>query len=199
MEQYTYLAHHGIKGQKWGVRRFQNKDGSLTDQGKRRYLSDDTKRKIKTAAKVAAGVAGAAAVGYGAYKLGKATGRVRQAAAYAHAGRIASDLGDSNKENARTMANLAKEARDWRRKARYYGETVNVSQLRDNIDFYDRETQHYSRLAHDYIHKSNALHFRASELKRYGTLSDRLAYDFVERVMKDPRVDYSVVKKLLDD
>lgn len=26
----TFLAHHGIKGQKWGIRRFQNKDGSLT-------------------------------------------------------------------------------------------------------------------------------------------------------------------------
>lgn len=31
------LSHHGIKGQKWGVRRFQNKDGSLTPAGKRRY------------------------------------------------------------------------------------------------------------------------------------------------------------------
>ena len=31
------LAHHGIKGMKWGVRRFQNKDGSLTSAGKRRY------------------------------------------------------------------------------------------------------------------------------------------------------------------
>jgi len=29
-----YLAHHGIKGQKWGVRRFQNPDGSLTEAGK---------------------------------------------------------------------------------------------------------------------------------------------------------------------
>ena len=29
-----YLAHHGIKGQKWGVRRFQNPDGSYTSQGK---------------------------------------------------------------------------------------------------------------------------------------------------------------------
>ena len=31
------LTHHGIKGMKWGVRRFQNKDGSLTPAGKRRY------------------------------------------------------------------------------------------------------------------------------------------------------------------
>jgi len=33
----NYLAHHGIKGQKWGVRRFQNEDGSLTPAGKERY------------------------------------------------------------------------------------------------------------------------------------------------------------------
>jgi hypothetical protein len=31
------LYHYGIKGQKWGVRRYQNKDGSLTDAGKKRY------------------------------------------------------------------------------------------------------------------------------------------------------------------
>lgn len=31
------LYHHGIKGQKWGVRRFQNEDGTLTNEGKERY------------------------------------------------------------------------------------------------------------------------------------------------------------------
>ena len=39
MDHY-YLAHHGIKGQKWGVRRFQNEDGSLTSSGKKRYLKN---------------------------------------------------------------------------------------------------------------------------------------------------------------
>lgn len=33
----NYLAHHGIKGQKWGVRRFQNEDGTRTVEGKSRY------------------------------------------------------------------------------------------------------------------------------------------------------------------
>lgn len=31
------LSHHGILGQKWGIRRFQNSDGSLTAEGKKRY------------------------------------------------------------------------------------------------------------------------------------------------------------------
>ena len=37
MWQYNELYHHGIKGQKWGVRRFQNQDGTLTRRGRIRY------------------------------------------------------------------------------------------------------------------------------------------------------------------
>lgn len=38
MDEYTnYLVHHGIKGQRWGIRRFQNADGSLTSAGRSKY------------------------------------------------------------------------------------------------------------------------------------------------------------------
>lgn len=41
------LYHHGVKGQKWGVRRYQNKDGSLTTVGrKRRNEFSDTEKSV---------------------------------------------------------------------------------------------------------------------------------------------------------
>lgn len=46
------LAHHGILGQKWGVRRFQNEDGSLTGAGRKRYLSGEKMSSSKTDSKV---------------------------------------------------------------------------------------------------------------------------------------------------
>ena len=41
------LMHFGIHGMKWGVRRYQNSDGTLTDEGKKRYNENDSfERKI---------------------------------------------------------------------------------------------------------------------------------------------------------
>ena len=48
----TVLIHHGIKGQKWGIRRFQNKDGSLTPAGKKRVAKLESQYILLTGKKI---------------------------------------------------------------------------------------------------------------------------------------------------
>ncbi len=45
-EYPDYLMHHGIKGMRWGVRRYQNKDGSLTNAGKKHVSNYKTARSL---------------------------------------------------------------------------------------------------------------------------------------------------------
>ena len=48
----TVLEHHGIKGQKWGIRRYQNEDGTLTPAGKRRMERKDNRWIKRNATKI---------------------------------------------------------------------------------------------------------------------------------------------------
>lgn len=47
MYEYNYLMHWGIKGMKWGLRRYQNPDGTLTEAGKLRYAEQEARAAAK--------------------------------------------------------------------------------------------------------------------------------------------------------
>ena len=67
------LSHYGVKGMKWGVRRYQNSDGSLTSKGKKRYskVGKISKEEWKAGGRFATGAVAGETIGYAA---GKATG-----------------------------------------------------------------------------------------------------------------------------
>lgn len=77
----TELYHHGVKGQKWGIRRYQNADGSLTDEGRRRYgfgkgahriISKNTTDRMKGGAALGAKIGAGLGAGVTAATLGTA-------------------------------------------------------------------------------------------------------------------------------
>lgn len=86
------LRHHGIKGMKWGIRRYQKSDGSLTNAGRKRYADDDgTAERRKSAAKKAAiGAAAVAGVALTAYLVKRhGAKKAAEIAAKADAGKAA--------------------------------------------------------------------------------------------------------------
>ena len=50
--EYGYLAHHGVKGMRWGVRNYQNADGTLTAAGKERYQIGKNVGKVRGTDKI---------------------------------------------------------------------------------------------------------------------------------------------------
>lgn len=114
------LYHHGIKGQKWGIRRWQNEDGSLTPEGVKRYGTvenfEKAQHKKKIAGRVAAGVGAGlavtgAAVGAGLY-LANHKGAADKLDVYGRAvGKVAGDrfrAAQERRRNARGLKKIAK-------------------------------------------------------------------------------------------
>lgn len=72
MDNSVFLEHHGVKGMKWGVRRYQNSDGSLTSPGRKRTGDASTAQqkteRNKKIARVGMSVATVAAAAYYVHK-----------------------------------------------------------------------------------------------------------------------------------
>lgn len=107
----NYLEHYGVQGMHWGIRRYQNKDGSLTSAGKAHYktgeprkkkLTPEQKDKVMKAVKIGAAATVTALSVVGAYKLAK-SGELTKAA------RVGKKLINNGMSKAKV------EAADWNR------------------------------------------------------------------------------------
>ena len=103
-----YISHHGIKGMKWGVRRYQNYDGTRTAKGKvqdrknsKKRMSNSVKNGLKTAAKIA----GAAALVGGTVAVANAIG--------SSSGDSTHSYSKSNYSNKRRNDSYTSGAKEW--------------------------------------------------------------------------------------
>lgn len=85
----NYLQHHGVKGQKWGVRRYTNDDGTLTPLGKEHYerFKNDRKKLYSVSTKDAEQTMASR------IKDSKGNGMTRE-----EVGKVGTDMGYTNKE-----------------------------------------------------------------------------------------------------
>ena len=118
-----FLIHSGVKGQKWGVRRYQNPDGTLTESGKIHYAKDS--KRFESSYNKA--IKRSTIVNRRAKSLRRATNRSR---ILMSPERIANKESGLNRSKARYERSLNRASRTYRRlEKRYSNESVaNLSQ-----------------------------------------------------------------------
>lgn len=108
-QKNDYLSHHGVLGQKWGIRRYQNKDGTLTDSGKKHYYKESLRADKKLRKELESKVYASSKLADAYYKKGN-----YYAKKYAKA--VAKDPTESNPKTQRlrnTFTTLAADAEYW--------------------------------------------------------------------------------------
>lgn len=118
-----YLEHHGIKGQKWGNRRYQYEDGSLTPEGRQRYgvgnerryssnvtnvkSANQKKKGLTTKQKVAIGITAAAAIAGGVYIYKQYSNKkINPMQLDDGRARVAREIFEASKERSKKMAEM---------------------------------------------------------------------------------------------
>ena len=124
------LYHSGIKGMRWGVRRYQNKDGSLTPAGKKRYSEDPDRQGVDSA------------------KLEVKSAKRAAKKAGNHYNVVSTD--ENWKKYQKARADL-KESKYTYNKAKLKYDTKNeVSRIRDKDIRFEKKSKHRTRLEEQY-------------------------------------------------
>lgn len=157
MSNSSYLEHHGIKGQKWGIRRFQNPDGTRTALGRKREAAD-RKRNLKTAGAAAAGLTAAIGAGIGINKASKNVNKDKlfdkslikggkDKPSMSPAEKIAKDVGNVGTEAGKILKTAQKVGNSGDNRE---VKTLSDQELRKRIERLNLEKQYESLVAEDY-------------------------------------------------
>lgn len=185
----NYLEHHGIKGQRWGTRRFQNEDGSLTAEGRERYgveskeksgsaasskrypLHDKQGNRVSVGANVMAGYRNAGRVAKKAFQILTNRGKAKNN----RAGGIGQKTGgvydrdDGTKDVKRLQKDAKKDAEDMARAKAYYGEGAGNrrKQIRNRISERMKDPDYKAEYEKNLAAQDMSKHQKAANRERH--------------------------------